>query len=378
MTVAAGLAPGQLRAVGLTIGALYAFHVVRAILTDLFVSGFNPTQGAVNFLAWVPGVVALACFLAKRVQLGQLWLATAGICYPIAVGMWPFVVGAGTHPRADFWIHQIPGLAAVAMLMTMRLWIATASLFVYCLEVEVVMRSIGVITEWRDTLVRAMFSIVYSAFFFILLLALIRTMESTKRVLDRSAWERTQAGMMRARADEIGRLDRLTHDFILSLLSSAAEGAPPERLQIQAETVRHQLESGFPQSEEDSTLAEVAGRIVRRGKRRGLSVGLVGTDRVGLIPRGTAAEIEAAVDEAIRNALGHAERGQRMLVTLGRESLLVRVLDDGPGFPMERLGDRLGVRQSILQRMNSLPGGQASIDSTPGRGTVVTIGWRMP
>lgn len=378
MSVAAGLVPGQLRAFGLTIGAVYAFHAVRGILTDIYFNGINPTQGLVNFLVWVPGVVALIAFIVNRIRLGQVWLRVAGICYPVAIALWPLVAGETGNPRVDFWIHQIPGLAAAAMLMTTRLWVATACLFVYCLEVEVVMRSVGIVTEWRVTLVRALFSIVYSAFFFILLLALMRTLSSTNRVLDQTAWERAEAGMMQARADEIDRLDRLTHDFVLSLLSSASEGVPTGKLGVQAETVRRQLESGFPGSEEDSTVAEVAARIARRGERLGVLVEVRGESGPELIPRGAAAEVEAAVDEAIRNALQHAHGGQRVRVAVGASRLLIRVVDDGPGFRVDRLGDRIGVRQSILQRMNSLPGGWASVASSPGRGTDVTIGWRTP
>lgn len=376
MSAAAGLAPGQVRAFGLTIGALYGFHALRGILTDIYFNGINALQGLVNFLVWVPGVIALIAFLGNRVRLGQNWLAIAGICYPIAIALWPVVAGEGDNPRVDFWIHQIPGLAAVALLLTVRLWVATACMFLYCLEVEAVMRSIGIVTEWRVTLVRAMTSIVLSAFFFILLLALMRTLEGTNRVLDRTAWERTQAGMMQARSDEIGRLDRLTHDFVLSLLASAAEGVQAEKLQVQAETVRRQLASGFPGSDEDSTVAEVAARIARRGDRRGVPVDVEGDSGPELIPRGAAAEVEAAVDEAIRNALEHADGGQRVRLSVGPSQLTVRVFDDGPGFHLDRLNDRIGVRQSILQRMNSLPGGSAGVESAPGSGTVVTVGWR--
>lgn len=378
MNVAAGLTPGQLRAFGLTIGALYAFHALRGILTDISFNGVNPAQGLVNFLVWVPGVVALIAFVANRVLTGQRWLMIAGSCYPIAVALWPLVAGDTGNQRVDFWIHQLPGLAVAALLMTVRLWLATACLFVYCLEVEAVMRGIGIITEWRVTLMRVLFSIFYNGFFFILLLALVRTLDNTNRVLDRTAWERAEAGMLQARSDEIDRLDRLTHDFVLSLLSSAAEGVPADKLQVQAETVRRQLESGFPGSDEDSTVAEVVARIARRGERLGIPAEVTGESGPELIPRGAAAEVEAAVDEAIRNALQHAHSGQRVRVEVGRRRLLVHVIDAGPGFRVDRLGARIGVRQSILQRMNSLPGGWASVASAPGRGTDVAIGWRMP
>lgn len=378
MTAAAGLVPGQLRAVGLTIGAVYGFNTVRGILTELHVSGLDLVQELVNLIAWGPGMVALIAFIANRVRAGQLSLVMAGLSYPIAVALWPLVAVPGDQARVDFWIHQMPGLAAIALMVTVRLWIATAALVLYCLLVEAVMRWVGIVTDWGQTLVRGMFSIAYSAFFFVILLAMVRTMEGTNRVLDRSAREQAQAAVMQARADEIGRLDRLTHDFVLSLLSAAAEVVPADKLQIQAESVRRQLDSGFPESESDGTTAEVAERMARRSERRGVPVRVTGTAGRDLIPRDVAVEVEAAVDEAIRNLVRYASGAGRAEVTLGDGGLVARIIDDGPGFSLDQLGERLGIRHSILERMNSLPGGLATVDSAPGRGTLVSVSWRAP
>jgi len=54
----------------------------------------------------------------------------------------------------------------------------------------------------------------------------------------------------------------------------------------------------------------------------------------------------------------------------------VIVADDGRGFAARRVGlDRLGVRLSILQRVNSQPGGIATVRSARGHGTTVTLTW---
>ena len=55
------------------------------------------------------------------------------------------------------------------------------------------------------------------------------------------------------------------------------------------------------------------------------------------------------------------------------------VTDDGRGFNPHRIGiDRLGVRLSILQRVNSQPGGHATVVSSKGSGTTVTLTWSLP
>jgi signal transduction histidine kinase len=56
----------------------------------------------------------------------------------------------------------------------------------------------------------------------------------------------------------------------------------------------------------------------------------------------------------------------------------VSVEDRGPGFDVDRVdAQRLGIRGSILERMRTLPGGGAVVDSQPGGGTRVVVTWRI-
>jgi signal transduction histidine kinase len=53
----------------------------------------------------------------------------------------------------------------------------------------------------------------------------------------------------------------------------------------------------------------------------------------------------------------------------------VRVEDTGRGFDLDAIPvERLGVRTSILRRMEDV-GGTATITSSPGHGTVVELEW---
>ncbi|MDO5499148.1 MAG: ATP-binding protein [Propionibacteriaceae bacterium] len=374
MTAASGLAPSQYRAIGLTLGALYCFFSLRGVLTQL---GLRPetvwTTLLVSAMVWVPGVLALPAFLVNRLDLGRLALAMAAMAYPIAVVVWMVTAPHDDQARADFWIHQIPGLAAVAAILTFRRPVAWLALVGNCLLVEVAMRELGIVQEWDATVVRGVFALAYSGFFFVLVLSMLREINRSNRVLVRSARDQAEAAMMHARDDEIARLDRLTHDFVLSLLSSAADGVPTDKLRVQAETVRRQLIQAVPGEDEVGTLGEMLARITRRCERYGVPVHLGSVQEELEIPRQSAVEIEAAVEEAVRNAVRHATGGCRVQVT--DHGVTIRICDDGPGFDPTRVRERLGVTQSILHRMNSLPGGQASIDSAPGRGTVVIISW---
>lgn len=377
MNAAAGLAASQFRALGITIGALYAFFTLRGVVTGLSLRtavAWEPTL--LSALAWAPGVLALPAFTAKRLLLGRMCLLVAAITYPVTVLLWPLVAVRDAGARVDFWIHGMPALAAITAIMTLPRVVAWLLLFINCVLVEIVMRTVGIVEDWNVSVVRLAFALCYSGFFFLLALSVLHDITRGNRVLLRSARDQAEAAMMRARDEEIARLDRLTHDFVLSLLSSAAEGVPTDKLHIQAETVRRQLGMSRPEEDESDTIDDMVARIRRRCAGYGVPVHAREVRAEAYIPRQAAVEIEAAVEEAVRNTVRHSTGGSRVVV--GDHGVTIQVRDDGPGFDPATVGERLGVTQSILRRVNSLDGGYAEVDSAPGRGTVVTIRWSPP
>ena len=86
--------------------------------------------------------------------------------------------------------------------------------------------------------------------------------------------------------------------------------------------------------------------------------------------------LSGAVREAMTNARKHARASQVVVhvQSAGDGRTAVTVTDDGLGFDPERAagGSGLGVRRSILRRMESI-GGHASLESAPGGGTCVTL-----
>jgi hypothetical protein len=84
-----------------------------------------------------------------------------------------------------------------------------------------------------------------------------------------------------------------------------------------------------------------------------------------------------AVREALMNVVNHAGTGEAWVeVSLPADGeLLVIVRDAGAGFDRVMVSlARLGVRHSIIERVTD-QGGYASIQSAPGRGTVVELRW---
>lgn len=106
MSAAAGLAPGQYRALGITLGALYGFFAIRGFLIQF---QLRPTVSLgpvlVAALATIPGLLALPAFVASRIDLGRAALATVALVYPVAMLLWPLVAVRDESARLDFWIH---------------------------------------------------------------------------------------------------------------------------------------------------------------------------------------------------------------------------------------------------------------------------------
>ena len=189
-----------------------------------------------------------------------------------------------------------------------------------------------------------------------------------------------RAARLAASVEERERLSREVHDGAIQVLALVA---------------RKGREIGGPTME----LAELAGeqeRALRRwvsasGTRAvdGARADLVpllrrhASDRVSVsVPAGpvllaaaAAAELDAAVINALDNVAAHAGPGAQAFVLVEDvdDAVVVSVRDDGVGIAAGRLPEaleegRAGVAQSIVGRMQSL-GGSARLSTGPGRGT---------
>ena len=96
-----------------------------------------------------------------------------------------------------------------------------------------------------------------------------------------------------------------------------------------------------------------------------------------LVPGEVARAVAAAAGELLRNVVRHAQAG-RVEVALEREEdgFVLTIHDDGIGFRPATAGSAShGLRYSVVRRMRDV-GGDAAVDSAPGRGTSVRLAWR--
>ncbi len=236
----------------------------------------------------------------------------------------------------------------------------------------------------------AIYSVAFSAIFTSLAMVAIRSARELDRVTTMERATATRVASTAARLREQGRLDALVHDEVMSALYYASKGDTELDPTVRAQAVRALAEvssiesdasvSSAPGSAHDfsvrlrSTVASLDDSV--RYSITGARATTIGSDVVAAFVDATA--------EAVRNSLIHAQSGPRdvqrsVQLALSEATVTVRIVDDGVGFePSAVPPQRLGILLSIRHRLSLVDGGLASVESTPGRGTVVTLTWRAP
>jgi signal transduction histidine kinase len=96
------------------------------------------------------------------------------------------------------------------------------------------------------------------------------------------------------------------------------------------------------------------------------------------IPAAVAEAITEALIQALDNVVRHAKASKVSLTLLSpnQGSVAIELRDDGVGFRLNRIPkDRIGVQTSILKRVEAV-GARATIESSPGAGTMVRLEWQ--
>ncbi|MGC3995556.1 MAG: ATP-binding protein [Propionicimonas sp.] len=184
----------------------------------------------------------------------------------------------------------------------------------------------------------------------------------------------------RARTAQHAEFARVVHDEVLATLTAAMrlEGEPPPELRQEARHAIGVIDGArVGRDTPRVAVAEAVENLVRAIRDAAPDTEIVVTSDPGELPVRAVETIRLAASEAARNTVRHAGAAARWAeIEAGPKRLRVAVCDAGPGFDSERLPEgRLGVRESILARMEALPGGDCVLES--GRtGTMVDLSWR--
>jgi signal transduction histidine kinase len=238
---------------------------------------------------------------------------------------------------------------------------------------------------FQDTVLAALFSAV--------MVTLIHLARVAGDLQDRTSLAARESAVAAREAEALERqrtkYHAFTHDDVLATLNAAVRDAPGTREATRA-TARHALDKmdGFAgdASVHDWVTADEVELLLREAAAAaGLEPEPADTSpaRDLVVPVDAADALAEALAEAVRNSVHHAGwadgRAVRREIDIEftSDGVRITVLDDGRGFAPSRVRpDRLGVRLSILQRLISLPGGDASVNSIRGRGTTVVLSWK--
>ena len=194
--------------------------------------------------------------------------------------------------------------------------------------------------------------------------------------------ELERAARLAASLEERERLSRQVHDGAIQVLALVSRrgreigGETAELAELAGEQERA-LRRLVSATDADARLSTGSttdiGALLRRRASDRVSVSLPATPV--LLAAGVAAELDAAVGNALDNVTSHAGPDARAFVLVEEldDWVTVSIRDDGMGIAPGRLEEavgegRVGIAKSIVGRMNWL-GGSAKLNTAPGCGT---------
>lgn len=366
-------------------GVFYAALTVPTALaqTSLAAPWWTPVALIAVYLPTVVLAVAAARWRMTLVRRAVLVFAAG---YALAALSWPVLrTGEIVTPEQYLWLGWIPGLPAVAMCLFWRL-----APFGYLAGAAVVAQFDVMLARGPDVhnplLPEMLFAFAYSAFPCAACVVLVRIGRVLDQTSNSALATATATAAAAARRFERRRFDALTHDGVIATLLEASRTANSPILAHYAQsTLRNlaRLRSGLPAQDDLDVDLVVAGiRAAAAEVDDRIPLRVAPHDGADLtVPPEVATALAAATGEALRNWKKHAcspvrEAACEVTVTATPADIRVDVVDDGIGFDPDTVPpDRLGLRASIVDRIAQLPGGWSAIESTPGRGSRVSVGW---
>jgi signal transduction histidine kinase len=378
--VTAVLAPATMLFLALTVGSLREQSV--------FVMPHWQTTAAIAIFG-TPLILAAVSPWASLHQLKMLHGSYAVIFSSVVLSWIPAFINGPMPTDAAPWTVGMTALSTVPAAIAWRPVVAWAYLIVSSL----VIAPIRIIADGgADVSLAIQFAVftitVCAAFTAVAIVA----MGAGRKVDGATAAARTssmRAAALTARAEEQAHLDALVHDEVIATIFAAA---------------------GAGRSDSESTRAQAARTIARLSQLHLATVSVPGLIQPDYLIQGLATSIDEVTDaaefivtgarrqpipssvasalieatmEALRNSVAHASADsspvQRVVaLDLSANRVEITVTDDGRGFDSEQVpANRLGIVVSIVGRINSLPGANATVWSRIGEGTRVTVGWKQ-
>lgn len=172
-------------------------------------------------------------------------------------------------------------------------------------------------------------------------------------------------------------LARVLHDGVLQTLAVITRRSSDHDLRALAAEQERELRAYVSAQHHTPTpLTSALEHTVNAATRRhGLTVELVIAEDLPPIDDASTCALAGAVGEALTNAAKHSGADQVVVFVepdQGERGVMCAVRDNGAGFDPEAVEPGLGMRHSILDRIEAI-GGRVRIDTKPGHGTEVNL-----
>jgi signal transduction histidine kinase len=341
------------------------------------------------------GLPVVAALVAPRASITTLRLlaATHAASALLFFLLWIPALEGGTLPiESTPWLNNV---IAVAM-TTAALSLSTSVAWVYMVGATIVSAVVRFVTYGGGNPQLAFEDAVMAALFCSIMITLVQVSLEAARQQDRAAFMAEEAAVEAASTASARQsrtlYESFAHDDVIGTLLSASrngDGGTDESTSSALRALRkldafrnsEPLETSLNAGQLETLLrssADAYDEQLEVHHRGGGVTGIVAPTEVGNA-------LSEALREAIRNSAIHAVRpdgsavNRRSTAVFGPTSLRIQVTDDGVGFDQRKIGvDRLGVRVSILRRVNSMPGAVATVQSSRRNGTTVTLTWNSP
>jgi signal transduction histidine kinase len=288
------------------------------------------------------------------------------------------------HTAQTPWFQSINSIPAILAAVTWRhrwvWWYAFAQLPLVALTNYY---STG--GAWRDAVLSGVLSTMFSGIVIGVGLALVAAAQTQDDVAAEARQRASVEASARTREREQARINGVVRDEVMSALVVAGREPYTARVASHAEAALSRIASLTTDDHKHGEYSPVGAIAALRSAvdEAGGRIEFWHTNVARKpIPGEVVEALSEALSEAVRNSIQHGGDEEGLVSRLVRVTMIddviqVRVEDSGRGFnPHTIPARRLGIRVSILKRMQSLEGGDAVIDSRPGRGTAVTLTWK--
>lgn len=373
-----------------SIGAVALFYGGQAAalsLPEWQVRLPTPAAGLL-FLACLHGPLVFVVLLAVWPRLQRRASAAFAVAYAAAIVVWILAARDPGAPPSWVWYLCTVSCACAAQVFSR----STALIYTAGVSIGVGLAGMTGPSVTAAEYQRAIMDAVFALSLGVVVVTLVAVFRASARRVDdaaASALERyRQVAANNAQESERAEVDALVHDTLLAALHAAAVADTPHRsavaaamasdAQLRLETSLSLVGAGTGDLNPRAILraleadVEAAGGDIRVASSGELDWG---------IPAPVARALYLASAQAVTNSVEHAGDGPGVrreisVVATGRAEVEFVISDTGAGFDPERVApNRLGLRVSITGRMSAV-GGRSRIESAPGHGTRVSLGWR--